>query len=739
MALAGKNELMEGRKLRRIAYLALVPLMLLVLFAPMVSAQNGPETDVLRYLVIRSPSAQLLAMQYGQIDVLTQRTNQDHIEDLDYEGFTITSTQGFHICFIGFNIRANQSYRRPEIDFWPLADVNFRHALAHSLNKTEIAAEYGGYVKSPLDSMVPPIYGTWHNPYVDGHPFKLGHPINSPPTEHSTCGLLKAAGYKFQDEWPPLVVDSHDYWLTPFPDESPLPQMNVLSPLEWVDPQKYGVVNEWLQDCSSIGLAGTVDNGFSGLVQQSGQFWGYTQNVYDAGPPSAHFDAFIVNFKLNRFPDYLYDWFHSSQDSRLFPSAYNPFGVNDTLWLNGLLQTLKFGVVHSEKVQACRAAQAWLANASQPQGIPVLPVYTMCYFDAFNSDLRGIVRSPGYGTGDGGCIALKEPDGPIPSIWTYTNIRWATGKERHEDVDDDGFPETVVIWCLGDDPETLNPLYAGTSLAWEIMDRVFDPLITMNPYNHNDVPWVATDWEVEYTLTGMNVTYHLRDDVFWQDGYQYNASHAEFSLEFIRDWQINKYKPAWEPIVDVEVINPTTFRVVSNRRSQFLLYDWAVLATLLPPQIWDRTWPSQAAVLAYSPTAFAYGDDMGDGSYTGHGLYVPGPWADQVPTNLFGTGPWIFQFYDPVTMHSDLWANRNYFMTTANIESLKTEMFWEVGDYNRDGVINVVDLTYVAFAYGTHESDPDYDPDADFNQDGWVNMIDLSTCAYHLLWQKEYP
>jgi len=716
---------MEERKLRRIAYLALVPLMLLVLFAPMVSAQNGPETDVLRYLVIRSPSAQLLAMQYGQIDVLTQRTNQDHIEDLDYEGFTITSTQGFHICFIGFNIRANQSYRRPEIDFWPLADVNFRHALAHSLNKTEIAAEYGGYVKSPLDSMVPPIYGTWHNPYVDGHPFKLGHPINSPPTEHSTCGLLKAAGYKFQDEWPPLVVDSHDYWLTPFPDESPLPQMNVLSPLEWVDPQKYGVVNEWLQDCSSIGLAGTVDNGFSGLVQQSGQFWGYTQNVYDAGPPSAHFDAFIVNFKLNRFPDYLYDWFHSSQDSLAFPGAYNAFGVNDPT-LDALLETLKFSLDHTEKTQACNEVQEWLANPENPQALPTIPFYWKSLFDSFNSDLRGIVRSPGFGAGEGSCVALKEPDGPMPSVWTYLNIRWQPGYERIE------AGRTVVIWCLGDEPENFNPLSAGTAATWEILDRMLDPLITVQPFNHEDEPWLAEDWEVIQTPTGMNVTYYLRDDVDWQDGYQFTAYDAEFSLEFIRDYHVPKYRPAWQNISDVEVIDPFTFTVQSNATSQFLIYDWAVLATLLPRQIWDRAWPSGQAVLDYDPTAHPYGTDMAPG-------YAPGPWGGQVTTNLFGTGPFIFQYYDPVNMYCDLWANEHYFLTTQEIDDLLTEMFWEVGDYNRDGIINVVDLVYVSFAYGCMVGDPCYDPDADFNQDGWVDMRDLATCAYHLLWQKEYP
>ncbi len=67
-------------------------------------------------------------------------------------------------------------------------------------------------------------------------------------------------------------------------------------------------------------------------------------------------------------------------------------------------------------------------------------------------------------------------------------------------------------------------------------------------------------------------------------------------------------------------------------------------------------------------------------------------------------------------------------------------MFWEVGDRNKDGVVNVVDLTFVSFAFGTNIGDgiPPFDPLADFNSDNWVNIADVSNCAYHLLWQREY-
>lgn len=723
--------------MRKIACLALASLMLMVLLTPMVLAQNGPKIDVLRYQVILNPSFDFYPpheMLWRWIDVLTQMSEPEDIETLADQGFTVTYTPGFHICFIGFNIRPDQSYRRPEINFWPLADINFRHALAHSLNKQGILAATSGYVKSPLDSMVPPSLSAWYNPATPEHPFNLGDPfgntVYNPETgeNEDTCSILRYGGYEFVDADYSGDVTREDYWLCPNGD--PLPEMEILFPEGNNDMQKHVLILAWRNDFLSIGLRGTSSNGWSGLSlngETGYWFWPYTSSVYR----DADFDLFIVNFKLNRLPDYLYDWFHSSQDSLSSPWAYNAFGVNDPT-LDLLLETVKFSLDHTEKEQACHGVQTWLASPTIPQALPTIPFYCKTYYDAFNPDLRGIVKSPGYGAGEGGCVALREPDGPSPTAWTYTNIRWAPGTERWEDVDGDTVQESVVIWCLGDEPESYNPLYAGTAAAWEVLDRMFDPLITVHTFNHEDRPWLAEDWEITLTPTGMNVTYYLRDDVNWQDGYQFTAYDAEFSLEFIRDYHVPKYRPAWQNILDVEVIDPFTFTVQSNATSQFLIYDWAVLAALLPPQIWDRTWPSDQAVLDYDPTAHAYGSDMAPS-------YAPGPWAGQVPTNLFGTGPFIFQFYDPLDMYCDLWANENYFLTTQEIDDMLAEMFHEVGDVNYDGEVDVLDLVLISFSYGYYEGEPEYNPDADLNQDGVVDTRDLATAAFFLGQQKEYP
>ena len=49
-----------------------------------------------------------------------------------------------------------------------------------------------------------------------------------------------------------------------------------------------------------------------------------------------------------------------------------------------------------------------------------------------------------------------------------------------------------------------------------------------------------------------------------------------------------------------------------------------------------------------------------------------------------------------------------------------------VGDVNGDGVVDIVDLATVGYAYGSRVGDPRYDPKYDLNGDGFINIVDLS-------------
>lgn len=52
-----------------------------------------------------------------------------------------------------------------------------------------------------------------------------------------------------------------------------------------------------------------------------------------------------------------------------------------------------------------------------------------------------------------------------------------------------------------------------------------------------------------------------------------------------------------------------------------------------------------------------------------------------------------------------------------------------VGDLNKDGKVNILDITIVARAFGTEPGDPHWNPVADVNGDGIVNILDVALVA----------
>lgn len=692
-------------KSKLILAIMLVSMLATILMVSMTYSQTGPEMDVLRHLVIESPDAALIAMQTDVADMSPDQIRTADIEKQDADGMLITEDLGFHMGFIAYNLRADQSYRRPELlgKYWPLKDAEFRHALIHSYDQLGIIAPIYGYVVTPVRSLVPPAQSKYYNPGVPAHPYNPGSPFTSPAGEHSTCGILLAKGYTFVDAGTIGVVDDADTWLCPNGDS--LPEMRIFTPL-MTTPTSYMHGAQFVADLAEVGLASTAANGNHGMLHLGYDFNQYLALVYD----DADFDAYMVFYSLGRIPDQLYSLLHTSQDCLIHSGRRNAVGVNDPT-IDALCDTVKFSLDTDAIETAAKEIQELLYTPDKPNAdnfaLSYMLLYSRSYFNAFDEDLEGIVKSPGYGS---------------DNSWTFFNVNWKAGTERIEGG------KTVLVYINGLPPAGLNPTYATTVYEWNIIGATMDGLTDVNPYNHYDIPWIASGWTLTATVDGMDIDLTLRGDVDWQDGKPFTAYDVEFCLEFLRDRHVPRFAETWETLIDVAVTDATHCTIHVNKEGVGLFYDYMGLATILPEHIWNRSWASDQAVLDYDPTE-AYNVASG---------YTAGP--NPPPTNLFGTGPWIFQFYDDVAMYDDMWRNENYFMSTAAIAALKADMFWEVGDYSKDGVVNVVDLTFVSFAYGCIQGlDLCYDADADFNSDGIVDMRDIYTAAYHLLWQKEYP
>jgi peptide/nickel transport system substrate-binding protein len=667
--------------------------------------RRGPVIDIFRAKVIKNPDAQLLAMQNEEGVVLTDLIRPGDIVKLDAEGFTITSAPGFHMGHIGFNIRPNRDYLTPPYKCNPAAapfmsDVNFRHALFHLYNQEEIVASIYGYIVLPIQSLVPPAQGGWVNPDVPLHPYnpgdKTGTTVYNPATgeNEDACSILRYGGYTYDA--------GEDNWRNS--GGTLVPTITLWTPTYETAPTSADHGARFVATCNTYGV--------TSIEHVPRDFAPYMDDV-DIGD----FDMYMVFWSLGRFPDHLETMCHSDHDVAVVPHDYNLPGCHDPD-LDAAVRTIITSLDHSEKLAAAYEAQRILYDEDYPNAaFSYMQLYSRIYFNGFNPDLRGIVNSPGYGSANG---------------WTYMNIHWAPGTERLEGG------ETIVEWIWGEEPELLNPCSATTVYAWDIIDKTLDGMIAVNPYTHEDMPWMATDWDVDVWpdaggsgVDWMNLTFYLRDDIYWQDGNQYTAEDAEFSLEFLRDNEIPRYMGMWMWLHDVEVLDTYTFRAIMTTTSQFLLYDVAGTAALLPPQVW-APWDGQPLVniMQYDPSTDTSATGMGPWFGTGSGY---------ASTHLFGTGPFVFEFYNPSLMYSDLHQFKGYFLTTAEIQDMKTEMFHKIGDVNRDGYIDVFDLSTLGVSYGCFSWMPCYNVNADLNLDGVCDGRDLALITWHWGEQKEYP
>jgi ABC-type transport system substrate-binding protein len=664
--------------------------MLAILFStniPKASARQGAQVDSVRLLVIKSPDAQLVGLKTGLVDFLPDVIRPSDIEDLSSSGYLVTSTPGFHMGFVGFNLK------RPY-----LSDMTIRHALVLGYDQAEIIASIYRYTVTPVHSLVPPAQGEWMSTTMHSYPFNPGKSTDAAGTE-SVFGVMYNGGYVYHGTG---YGDLSAYWTDSLGTK--LPTWNFWTPTYEVAPTsaEHGnrICAEW-HKC-----------GFNNIIFSPQDFNTYTHSVfYDH-----NFDIFMIFWRLGRFPTQLYDMCYSGE--YLHPGSSQAVGLNDSK-LDGYLTTFKYSLDHTTAVNAAHAAQDWLYDPTNTQGLPYMLMYSRVYFNAAAKSLDGIVNSPGYGS---------------DNIWTWWNWHW------------DISHAASVIYCNGEDPGTLNPLAISTTYEANVVGPTEDAGIAVNPYTHGDVAWqeaqlptvvgpiTTTTAHGVKIVNGMSATYYIRNDIYWQDGNPFDADSAIFSLNFLWKNQIPAYIAVWKDIADIVKNDQFTFTVYANITSPFVVYDWDGGAYICPPKVWS--WldgKPLATILAYDPTANTTSTGPWFGTANG------GP-----PTQLFGTGAFLFEKWDKVGEYCDLsnWAasgsNKGYYKTSDAIATLKTNLFHAIGDVDSDGQVWTSDKYYFGLAFGSVTGGAHWDARADLTGDGRVDFEDGALIGAFWGKHKEY-
>ncbi|MFQ5710673.1 MAG: ABC transporter substrate-binding protein [Candidatus Geothermarchaeales archaeon] len=322
----------------------------------------GPHINDLYFIVVKSPDAQLIALQTGEADGVADLIRPDDVETLSADPkFQMTFAPQFHYVYVGFNMRVS-----------PTDDDALRKAISHLIPREEIASELFRGTVTPVYSVVPPS-SMWYNPDVPKYAYN----------PEAAAALLDEAGY---------TVDKATGKRIDPTTGKPLRDIKIMTPTAEVAPTT-AQIGTWIaEEGQRIGLPLVAEpTDFDVIVNK-------VMNEHD-------YDAYILAWGLSREPTYLYDFFHSDFD---VPGGYNTPGIRDDE-LDALLEEIWFGFDFEKKEKAAMEAQAMLGEL-----LPYAPIYSRTAINAFSSELSGVVNLLGFGSAD-----PRSGTG-----WTFLNAHW---------------------------------------------------------------------------------------------------------------------------------------------------------------------------------------------------------------------------------------------------------------------------------------------------------------------------
>jgi peptide/nickel transport system substrate-binding protein len=195
------------------------------------------------------------------------------------------------------------------------------------------------------------------------------------------------------------------------------------------------------------------------------------------------------------------------------------------------------------------------------------------------------------------------------------------------------------------EPATLNPLLAGNTTEAMIGRLIFDPLVTVDETGKNDVPVLAavvpTLQNGGISKDGLTITYHLRHNIKWHDGFPFTSKDVKFSWKAILDKNNNvETHTGYELASSVDT--PDDYTVVFHMKKPF------------------------------SPAVDTlFGDSDSPYSVVPEHLLASLPNINTIPFNSMpiGTGPYKIVRWVHGD-HIDLEANRDYFLGRPKIEHI---------------------------------------------------------------------
>ena len=323
---------------------------------------EGPYASDVTFSLYSDQNAAVLALTDGQVDFLLnplglQRGLQQLVLSEPELNVIINEQNGYR--YLAFNTRKA-----------PMDNVAFRQAIACRIDKQFMANTVLGGAAIAANSQVPPGNSFWANPDLTG----TCDGLSEQERFETAKQLLVDAGYTWTTE---PMWDEGNLDVIPegaglaSPDGTPVPPMELLSPGPGYDPLRatYSLlIEQWSRQ---MGIPVTANpTGFSVIVDK----------VFATGDAVMEWDMYILGWGLTPFPDHVFTFFDSRQDSA--NGGFNTPGYNNP----------EFDALADEFARAKTLEEArdiiFQADAILAEEVPYVVLFTTPIIEAYRNTIE---------------------------------------------------------------------------------------------------------------------------------------------------------------------------------------------------------------------------------------------------------------------------------------------------------------------------------------------------------------
>lgn len=144
----------------------------------------------------------------------------------------------------------------------------------------------------------------------------------------------------------------------------------------------------------------------------------------------------------------------------------------------------------------------------------------------------------------------------------------------------------TLLWHLGSEPDTLNPILATDAYASRIGSFLYDSLIERDNSTLSWKPKMAERWEV--SSDHLQFTFYLRPDLFWHDGKPVTVDDVVYSFQKIMDPVVDAphLRVYYQDIKKVERVGERTVRF-TYARPFYMALEFCGTIPIIPKHLFE--------------------------------------------------------------------------------------------------------------------------------------------------------